>query len=122
MQRRAFETMNRVRGESWLLSYAVPGGPQVLELTWDSAEAIERRMFREGSERLLSCVVLGALRKEKEKLGRVAGHQIIGKTLSPVTIAKVADEYQPEKLHAKGRAVLRQFQKDELAIMGDAHA
>jgi hypothetical protein len=110
MQPRAYETRIAVRGESWLVSYALPNGPRVLEMTWDDAEAMERRMVREGGERLVGGLVLAALRKEREGLGVVAGGMKIGKTLPPAAIAKVADEWSPERVAAKARAHMRQFQ------------
>lgn len=114
MSARSYETRLAIRGESWLMSYAIPGGPAVLEMTWDSAEAMECRMIGEGGERLHAGVLLRALRKEGEALGRIAGHQVIGKTLPPAAIKRVADELEPQKAATKARAWLRKFQAEEL--------
>lgn len=118
LQRHAYEVRAALRGESWLLTYCVPGGPQLLELTWDDADGMERRMFREGGERLHAAVVIRALRKEAESLGKVSGHQKIGGTLTPAIIAKVSEEYEFASLCTKARNYLRRFQSENAMIEG----
>lgn len=120
----SLEEHRAIRGESWLLRYAIPDGPQILDLTWYNARKMEERLFKEGGQRILASVVLAALRKEKEKLGQVSDDEIIRKTFatSPATLAKIADQYEPDRVYEKGRALLRQFQRDELTSAGGADA
>jgi hypothetical protein len=121
LQRRAYETRDRLRGESWLLTFTIPDGPRLLALTWGEAEAMGRRMAKEGGERMVAAAALAALIKEGNLLGRVSPDQIIEKTLSPAAIDRVAQLLEPEKLQALGRKATREFAQSHVEMIGAAN-
>lgn len=114
LQARAYETQARIRGESWLLSYAYPDGPLAVESRYADLEPMFRRNAREGAKHAFAAAVAHRLKVEMDKAGRCAPDLVVSKTLPPSVLAKIAADLEPQAIAAKARDVLRHFATEQI--------
>lgn len=110
---RAYEMRDKIRGESWLLSYQLPNGPQLMSLRAGEVPAMSKRLFREAGEHALAVILLREIELELGTLGNVQPDTVIGKLLPPAFTDRLARTHTPEIILRKGREVMKEL-RDKL--------
>ena len=108
---RDYERRAEIRGESWLLSYAIPGGPVLLDMPATALAKMRDRMMKEAVDRGQAALLINAIMREVDKRGRLGDGDMrpVRDFLTPRIIATLTTRYSAEAIRLGLRDLRKHF-------------